>query len=71
MKLVELAFACYIYDRMTDFNRSYHKFLEKTKPQLDISIDDHRLALLKWLNDWGCRQFYRDFHKQASEEIYK
>jgi hypothetical protein len=69
MKLAELAFACYVYGRMTDYDRSYLHFLEETSPQLDLSKEQHRKALLNWLNDWGCRQFAIAYHGLASEEI--
>lgn len=69
MRLSELAFACYIYSRMTDYDSSYLKFLEKTKPKLDLANEQHRKALLKWLNDWGCRQFAIAYHGLASDEI--
>lgn len=70
MKLAELAFACYVYGRMTDYDRSYLQFLKETSPQLDLGKEQHRKALLNWLNDWGCRQFAVDYHELASEEIY-
>jgi hypothetical protein len=54
---------------MTDYDSSYLHFLEKTKPQLDLNSEQHRVTLLKWLNDWGCRQFAVDYHGLASEEI--
>jgi hypothetical protein len=69
MRLTELAFACYVYGRMTDFDSSYLQFLKKTKPNLDLNNKQHRMALLKWLNDWGCRQFSIKYHELASEEI--
>jgi hypothetical protein len=69
MNLAELAFACYIYTRMTDFDGSYCRFLEKVSPQLDLKQERHRMALLKWLNDWGCRQFALLYHPLASREI--
>lgn len=69
MKLAELAFACYVYGRMTGYDSSYLQFLKETSPQLDLSNEQHRKALLNWLNDWGCRQFAIDYHGLASEEI--
>lgn len=69
MKLAELAFACHIYGSMTDYDRSYHHFRQETAPQLDLKNADHRLALIEWLNKWGCRQFARAYHHVASEEI--
>jgi hypothetical protein len=69
MKLSELAFACYIYSRMTDYDRSYSELLKATNSQIDIRIDGHRFALLRWLNSWGCRQFAIRYHDLASEGI--
>lgn len=69
MKLAELAFACYIYSHMSDYDSSYVGFLESTKPELDLQLEHHRMSLLKWLNKWGCRQFAREHHVLASEEI--
>jgi hypothetical protein len=69
MNLAELAFACYVYGRINDFDGSYLRFLRNTSPQLDLSQEQHRKALLKWLNDWGCRQFAKNDHDLASEEI--
>ena len=69
MKLSELAFACYIYTRMSDYDSSYQDFLKATNHAPDLNIAKHRKALLQWLNKWGCRQFAKDYHKLASEEI--
>jgi len=54
---------------MTDYDSSYLQFQKETSPQLDLSYEQHRKALLNWLNDWGCRQFAIDYHGLASEEI--
>lgn len=69
MNLTELAFACYIYKRMTNYDKSYQSFLRETSPQLDLNCKDHRMSLLKWLNAWGCRQFKKKYHEHASEQI--
>lgn len=69
MELSELAFACYIYKRISGYDESLYKFIENTKPNLDISKSEHRIELLKWLNKWGCRQFAKKYHILASKEI--
>jgi len=69
MTLSELAFACFLYGRLTDYDNSYHLFLEITGGSPDLSNSEHRKALLKWLNQWGCRQFALDHHEHASGEI--
>ncbi len=69
MRLAELAFACYIYSHMSDYDSSYVVFQENTMPQLDLNLEQHRMSLLKWLNSWGCRQFAREYHPLACDEI--
>lgn len=71
MKLAEIAFACYIYAHMSDYDSSYLRFTKNTEPQLDLRLEHHRIALLNWLNDWGCRQFAKDYHGLAADEIRK
>ncbi len=69
MKLTELAFACFVYSNMSDYDSSYREFVKATRPRVDLGIKHHRLALLKWLNDWGCRQFAIEYHDVASSEM--
>jgi hypothetical protein len=69
MNLSELAFACYVYAGMSDYDISYNRLRTETSPQVDLAISNHRGALLKWLNDWGCRQFSKNHHDSASAEI--
>jgi hypothetical protein len=69
MKLAELAFACYIYTYMSGYDSSYRRFVDAIGPELDLGQEQHRMALLKWLNDWGCRQFAKEYHALASAEI--
>lgn len=54
---------------MTDYDESYTQFLQAIDGQPNLTLDTHRLALLKWLNSWGCRQFAIKYHDLASEEI--
>ncbi|MBA4421475.1 MAG: hypothetical protein C0390_00055 [Syntrophus sp. (in: bacteria)] len=69
MNLGELAFACYIYASMSDFDNSYRSFQGRINDDLDLTSADHRQALITWLNKWGCRQFSVECHDQASGEI--
>lgn len=70
MKLIDLAFACYIYNHMSDdYDSSYKDFLEVTEPELDFQNKDHLMALLVWLNKWGCRQFSLKDHELAANEL--
>jgi len=54
---------------MFDFDSSYLNLIKSTKPKLNLQSEIHRKALLKWLNEWGCRQFSQKDHSQASKEI--
>lgn len=56
---------------MTDYDRSYFDFLAKVDHDLDLTDTDHRQALITWLNQWGCRQFSRECHELASNEIFQ
>jgi hypothetical protein len=69
MKLVELSFACYVYAEMSNYDSSYNRLRTETSPQIDLSMQDHQNILIKWLNDWGCRQFSKEHHSTASIEI--
>lgn len=60
-----------MFDSLTDFNDSLNKFFETTENSPDLAIDEHRKALLKWLNQWGCRQFSLDYHDKVSEYLKK
>ena len=71
MNIYELAFSSYIYTRLEDFDNSYMNFLNCTNNNPDMRIEENRQALIDWLNDWGCRNFYIKYHKLASEELYK
>lgn len=69
MTLFELAFGCFVYAGLTDFDKSYTDFLQRTQGSPDLMNPEHREALLEWLRRWGCRQFARDYHEEASREI--
>lgn len=69
MSLSELAFAGYIYGQVEDYDRSVLEFLASSNSFADLNRADHRLALLKWLNAWVCRQFAKECHDLASNEI--
>jgi hypothetical protein len=55
ISLGDLAFACYLYDLMTDFGNSLGEFRLRVNGNPDLDELDHRQALLTWLNAWGCR----------------
>jgi len=69
MKISELAFACFLYGWMTDYDHSFLQFLQSTRNSPSLRNPKHRKALLIWLNQWGCRQFAVKHHDMASEDI--
>ncbi len=71
MTILELAFACFLYDRLTKFDRDYFEFRSNTDGSPDLRKSKHRIALIKWLNKWGCRQFAIDYHDKFSMELKK
>ena len=69
IRLSQLAFACRVFGALTNYDSSYADFLCATNGSPDLRLAAHRKALLKWLNEWGCRQFAVAYHKDASKEI--
>ncbi|MBA7491687.1 hypothetical protein ES702_02235 [subsurface metagenome] len=69
MNIYEIEFISYVFNNLTDFNDSYNQFLDATNNSPNLTIAEHRNALLKWLNKWGCRQFSLDYHNTVSEHL--
>lgn len=64
-----LACACYLYESMTGYAKSLALLRRTVGATLDLSQEDHRLALLGFLNDWGCRNLATKWHWLASEVL--
>jgi hypothetical protein len=58
-----------MFDSLTSYNRSLNTFRKAIHGELDISRPVHPGALLKWLNEWGCRHLAKEQHHVASESI--
>lgn len=69
MNLSELAFACFCYGSRTDNDRAYLQFLQTTNGNPNLNNQEHRYALIRWLNQWGCRQFAINYHDLAQREL--
>ena len=67
--LTDVALACLMFDSLTSYNRSLNVLNAETDSQIELTIEEHRMALLKWLNDWGCRHLPRKQHHVASASI--
>ncbi len=69
MNLGELAIACYAYGAMTGFDDSLLQLERLLGDTPDLRELEHRQAMLKWLNQWQCRQFSLACHHTASAEL--
>ncbi len=69
--LCKLALASTMYDSLTPFNYSLGRLNEATGSNIDLANRAHRLSLMEWLNDWGCRHLSKDQHDVASNSILK
>jgi len=69
--LCKLALASKLYDALTPFNRSLGRLSKATGGNMDLTNPQHRIYLLTWLNDWGCRHLSEDQHNVASNSILK
>jgi hypothetical protein len=67
--LCKLAVAGLMFDSLTPYNKSLALFRTATGDSIDLANSEHRNALLKWLNDWGCRHLSEDQHPVASQSI--
>jgi hypothetical protein len=69
MRLFELAYACRLYKQSTGNDGAIREFQQQVGPDPDLANVQHRAAILRWLNDWGCRQFAVEHHPTASESL--
>jgi hypothetical protein len=67
--LCKLALASTMYDSLTPFNYSLALLNSTTAGSMDLTNPEHRIALMKWLNDWGCRHLSEEQHEVASHSI--
>lgn len=67
--LGKLAVAGLLFNSLTPYNNSLVNFRAATGDRIDLTIQEHRDALMKWLNDWGCRHLSKDQHQVASQSI--
>ena len=69
MRVLQLAFACHVYAGMTGYDVAYLKLQAAVSSPPNLASAQERAALIKWLNSWGCRQFAKAYHDDASREI--
>ncbi len=69
LRLHEIAVTSYLFDKVFNFNTSLKEFFREVGGCVDLGQHAHRKYLLKWLNNWGCRQFALRQHEGASRRI--
>jgi len=68
--LSKLAVAGIMFNSLTPYNYSLALFRSTTGDSMDLINSEHRNALMKWLNAWGCRHLSEDQHQVASQSIF-
>jgi hypothetical protein len=53
--LCRLALASTMFNSLTPYNRSLKRLKNDTGSSIDLTNPAHRICLMEWLNDWGCR----------------
>jgi hypothetical protein len=67
MTIIELKIACYLYERFTDYDKSYRNL--RAIEVLDLNIREHIGKLLEWLRSWRCRQFKTDDTEMSIKQL--
>lgn len=67
--LAHLALACLMFDSMTGYNESLDELHVNTGGRINLALESHRLAMVTWLNKWGCRHLSIEQHGVASNSI--
>ncbi len=68
MNLGELALVCFAYGAM-NYDDALGQFERRVAGDIDLSQEEHRLAMLHWLNQSQHRQFSLGHHELASREL--
>jgi hypothetical protein len=53
-----LAHSIAVFNGYANVDRSWHEFVDRTAPGVDLGRPDHRRLMRRWLNSWGCRIRY-------------
>lgn len=66
MTLQELQISSYLIQKLSNDDNGY---IDIANRQLNLNSKEDQERILKFLNDWGCRQFKRENHKEAAESL--
>jgi len=67
--LGKIAVASLLFNSLTPYNTSLMNFRSATGDKIDLAVEEHRDALMDWLNNWGCRHLSKSKRQIASESI--
>ena len=67
--LSKLAIAGLLFNSLTPYNASLSELRHATGNRVDLSIKEHCKAVVRWLNDWGCRHLSEEHHDTAADSI--
>lgn len=68
MRLFELAYTCRLYGQLAGFDIALEDLRRAVGSLLEPTNPVHRIALFKWLNAWGCRQFAIAHHASTASD---
>ncbi len=68
--LYDLALSSLVFDELTaGYTLSFSRLVSATNGDVNLGDPVHRKAMLKWLNDWGCRHLAKEHHETTSTAL--
>ena len=67
--LGKLAVAKLLFNSLTIYDDSLDRLRKSTIGNIDLTNQNNRSYLLKWLNEWRCRNLSKDHHAVALTSI--
>lgn len=69
VNLGELALACFAYGAIASYDDSLAKLEKLLGNEPDLADAEHGIGMIKWLNQWQCRQFSLACRDDAAAEL--
>jgi hypothetical protein len=69
VRLVDLAYGCRLFGEFTRNDTSINELQRVAGNAVDLHDAVHTKALLRLLNQWGCRQFAVEYHGEAGKML--
>ena len=64
-----MAYCCRLYEQFTGYDLHLTRVREATDGAVNLLNSSHRDAVLRWLREWGCRQFALEYHQLSSDSL--